>query len=554
MNTGFDIFAGQRWYGREAIQSIYNYFGSGNQGNPLIAMPTGSGKTHVIGGFIKSALHYYPNQRFIVATHVQELIEQNANKFAEMWPHAPYGVYSAGLKSRDYMQPIIFGGVQSMVKCVEAFGHRDILIVDEAHLVAPGDGTNYQRLIGQPDRFDENGKFIPGYGLRKINPYLKVVGLSATIYRMGIGYITSEHEGRIFTDVCYDLTTMEGFARLIAEGYLSPLIPKRTDTEIDVSNVGRSSTGDYNQAQLQKEANREAVTRAALTEALHYGYNRQSWLAFASGIEHTENISAMLNQMGIPASYVHNKTTADDRRKRIEAHKRGELRCLVGNNIFTTGYDHPPLDYIIDLQPTLSVPKHVQKAGRGMRVFPPYKENCLYMDFGGNTRRNGPINDPYVPKRKGEGGGDAPVKICEHCGTYNHPSFRFCIGCDEEFEFKTKIIREADETPIMKNDLPVVETFPVNQVLIYKHVSKSSGLPTLAVSYISGLSQYIEYVPVQNPKGKHIYHEWWRARSASEDIPDTVDEVIRRQHELRIPQRVRVWVNRKHPQILGVEW
>ena len=529
----------ERWYQTGAIQSIFDYFNAGKSGNPVLALPTGSGKTHIISGFIKKVLDWYPNQRFIVATHVKELIEQNATKFGQAWPHAPYGVHSAGLKTRDHMQPIIFGGIQSMVKNIEIFGHRDLLIIDEAHLVSPTEGSNYQTLIA---------------GLRKINPALKVIGLSATIFRAGIGYITDEHEGRIFTDICYNICTIEGYARLIAEGYLSPLIPKRTSIEIDISEISMSN-GDFNQKQLQAAANRERITHAALTEACQYGYNRRSWLVFASGIEHAENVCNMLNSFGVPSAVVHSKmkdTTARD--KIIQAHKLGHLRCLVGNNIFTTGYDHPPLDFIIDLQPTMSVAKHVQKYGRGMRPSPAtYKENCLILDFGGNVRRCGPINDPYIPRRKGAGGGDVPVKICEYCGTYNHISARVCIDCGEPFEFETKIVKQAGEEEILKSDLPITEIFTVDRVLYHKHISNKTGLPALVCTYYSGLQRFSEWVNFENTKARHFAREWWRQRSQI-DPPETVDDALTMTANLRVPRIIHVWTNTRYPKIVRVEW
>lgn len=539
LNWQPNITSQERWYQTEAIQSVFDYFDSGKSGNPIIALPTAAGKTHVITGFTKRVLQSWPRQRFAIATHVKELINQNATKFAQAWPHAPMGVYSAGLKSRDHMQPIIFGGVQSMVKNVELFGHRDLLIIDEAHLVSPKDGSNYQTLIT---------------GLHKINPYMKVIGLSATIWRQSIGLITDPHEGRIFTDISYNLCTIEGFARLIAEGFLSPLIPKRTSIEIDTSGVLLGQNGDFNQKQLQNAANKEKVTFAALQEACRYGQNRRSWLTFASGIEHSENVAEMLRRFGINAAAVHSKTNEKDRDDRIKAHQSGELRCLVGNNIFTTGYDHPPLDYIIDLQPTMSVVKHVQKYGRGMRVSPQTgKDNCLILDFGGNVRRCGPINDPYIPKRKGPGAGDAPVKICDHCGTYNHPSARFCIGCGEPFEFETKIVKSANENEILKSDLPIIEIYPVDRVFYWKHISKTTGIPSMVCSYWSGLSKYDEWINIENPKAKHFAKEWWRQRHSIEP-PETVDEMLAISAQLRVPRQIHVWINTKYKQVVKVEW
>lgn len=529
----------KRWYQVEAVQAIWDYFNDGHKGNPLIALPTGAGKTHVIVDFIKSVMAVYRNQRFHVVTHVKELIEQNANKFHEAWPYAPYGIHSASLKSRDFQQPIIFGGIQSIVKRLELFtvdNAPHLVFVDEAHLIPPSDESNYQKYIAH---------------LRSINPFVKFIGLSATPYRQGMGLITEEHEGRIFTDIIYNLCTIEGYSRLIAEGFLSPLIPKRTEIEIDTTNLAIGANGDFNQKQLQEAANRERVTYTALNEACRYGANRRSWLAFASGIEHAENVATMLRSFGVPAAAVHSKMQdASERDRIIRAHKAGELRCLVGNNIFTTGYDHPPLDFIIDLQPTMSVPKHVQKYGRGMRPAP-YKENCLILDFGGNVRRCGPINDPYIPKRKGKSGGDAPVKICD-CGTYNHASARFCVGCGEPFEFDTKIVRKANEEEILKSDLPQVETFPVDNVFYFKRMTKS-GYFAMVCSYMSGLSRYDEYVNIENPKGRHFANEWFRARWNGE-LPKTVDAALEITPNLKVPRFVKVWVNRKFPQVIGVEW
>lgn len=532
-----------RWYQQEAINSIFEYFAA-KQGNPLIALPTASGKTIVIAGFIYQVLQHWPAQRFIVGTHVKELIEQNARKLNEAWPHAPYGIYSAGLKSRDFMQPIIFGGIASMCKDPKIFGHRDLLIIDEAHLVSPKEGSIYQEFI---------------IGLRKTNPHLKVIGLTATKYRQGIGYITDPHEGRIFTDICYDMTDIAGIGRLIAEGFLSPLFPRPTAVEIDVSGVGMHN-GEFNQKALQAAADKERITYAALQEAMRYGQNRQSWLAFCSGIEHSEHVADMLRQFGINAAVVHSKTNDEDRTKRVNAHKSGELRCLVGNNVFTTGYDHPPLDFIIDLQPTMSTSKHVQKYGRGMRIFDGNltfgpKNDCIILDFGGNTRRLGPINDPVIPKLKGEATGEAPVKICEVCGVYNHTSARFCISCGEEFALKVKFTKASGEDEIIRTDLPIVETYQVQSVFYYKHQSKTKPWPSLRVSYQvkENFRRFDEYVNFENPKARHFAKEWWRRRHAAEP-PHSVDEALTMVATLRVPVSIKVWINRKWPDILSVEF
>lgn len=81
-----------RSYQSEAIQSIWNYFQSGNSGNPVLALPTGTGKSVIIAGFIKSVFEKYPNQRIMMLTHVKELIAQNFSKLKQLWPQAPAGI------------------------------------------------------------------------------------------------------------------------------------------------------------------------------------------------------------------------------------------------------------------------------------------------------------------------------------------------------------------------------------------------------------------------------------------------------------------------------
>lgn len=104
-----------RWYQEEAVQSLFNYFME-NTGNPIIACPTGTGKSIIIADFIKRVFTHYSGQRVMMITHVKELIEQNAEKLLAFWPTAPLGIYSAGLGRRENTPPIIFAGIASVAK------------------------------------------------------------------------------------------------------------------------------------------------------------------------------------------------------------------------------------------------------------------------------------------------------------------------------------------------------------------------------------------------------------------------------------------------------
>jgi DNA repair protein RadD len=523
-----------RWYQTEAVESIFTYF-MGSAGNPVVALPTGTGKSIVIGRFIQRVLNTWPKQRFLILTHVKELVEQNAKKLADMWPTAPIGIYSAGLGRRDTAMSITFGGVASVVNCVEAFGHRDLLLVDECHLISPKADTMYSEVINR---------------LKAINPYLKVVGFTATAFRLGQGMIT---ESGIFTDICYDLTGVDAFNRLIAEGFISPLVPKKTRTALDVSDVGMNN-GEYAQGALQAAVDKEEITYAALQEMLQFGQDRQSWLIFASGVEHAEHIADMLSSFGVPSAAIHSKLKDTERDARLTAFKRGELRALSNNNVLTTGFDHPPVDLIGMLRPTMSPGLWVQMLGRGTRPSPATgKRNCLVLDFAGNTKRLGPINDPVIPKRKGPGTGEAPVRICPACDCYNHASARFCINCGEEFTFQTKIIASAGTDELLRSDLPVVEYFDVQRVTYNRH-EKEGSKPMIKVSYYTGLQKFDEWIGLEHPGyAAKKACDWWRQRH-SEEPPETTDEALQFVSRLRVPKRIRVWVNKKLPEVLSYEY
>lgn len=524
-----------RDYQKEGLNAIWDYFASGKTGNPLISWCTGTGKSIIPAIFIQYALNKFPNTRVLMITHVKELIEQNAEVMRIVWPNAPLGIYSAGLNQKQSSLPIVFGGIQSMVKHPQLFGYRDLIFVDEAHLVSQDESSQYLSFIST---------------MKLINPNVKIIGMTATPFRMGQGYIT---DNGLFTDIVHDITGVDGFNRLIAGGYLCPLVPRRTKLELDISNVGMQKN-EFIQGQLQSAVDKAEITHKGLCELVEAGKDRRSWLIFASGIEHAEHIAEMLTTFGIDCAPVHSKRNTDYNNAAIRAFKANSLRSIVNYSKLTTGFNHPYIDCIADFRPTMSIPLHVQKLGRGTRMAPG-KENCLVLDFSRNVPRLGPINDPAIPYKKGIRSGELPVKICEGCGTYNHLRVRFCTYCGTEFEFKIKITAKSGTSEIISSDLPIVETFDVDRAIYMKR--QKDGKPAyIRATYIcGGMQEFHENVFPEHPKAysKHLFNNWWKQRHTSEPPATTID-AMKFVTELRTPKRIRVWCNRKYPEIMGNEF
>ena len=529
---------------------VGNYYGFTLDGDKLyldseFVIHHNTGKSVIIAEFIKRALMAYPTTRVMMLTHVKELVQQNAEKLKGVWKQAPLGIYSAGLKERDVGRPITFGSMQSVYKYIKRqqdqglphFGKIDLLIVDEAHLISEKDETTYRKIISA---FYEE------------NPYIKVIGLTATPYRMKSGYLT---ENGIFGEVIYDLTQPEMFIRLIKEGYLAPLIPKRTSVEIDVSNV--SMVGDdYNKKQLAEVSDKDEITFNAAREIVECGLsqNRTSWLIFCTSVEHCEHVNAMLLSLGVASAVCHSRLSNKENDDVINAFKKGKLTCLVNNNKLTTGFDNPKIDLIGILRPTQSVGLWVQILGRGTRPYPT-KENCLVLDFAGNTKRLGCINDPNLPrskKRKGDCGGDAPVKVCKECNCYNHTKARYCEVCGTQFTFENNLFQTASSLELIKDTTPEYELIPVDQVIYNEHKSANGGIPTLEVTYLCGLSRYKEYVCFEHRGYARKKAEMWWGQRSADPCPDRVYEVLGRADGLKKPSIITVHVNKKYPEIKSV--
>lgn len=553
----------RRYYQQEALDAIHNYFATGGKGNPLIVMPTGTGKAFCIADFIKDTCYKWPGERFMMLVHNADLVEQNAKELMDLWPGVPIGINSDTLKVRDYMQPIIFAGIASVYKSPEIFGHRDVIVIDEAHMISPDEDTMYQQFIE---------------GLRKINPKLIVVGYTATWFRAKQGLLTDwtgtpEKPVRpMFDDIIYNIADTEGFVRLINEGYLSKPIPIATKTEIDLTGVRVTNKGEFNLKQLEAVSNQDKITIPALQEAIERGQDRNCWLCFASGIDHAERIAELLNQMGITAATYHSKNSDAVNKANMEGFKAAKIKCIVNYGKLTTGFNWPPVDMIIMLRATNSVVLWIQMLGRGTRPYDWWNEgqykphfnytkfNCLVLDFARNRPRLGPINDPVIPKPKGKGGGDQPTKVCGHCGAYNHPSARYCDFCGEEFEFQEKITKyatEADFVVEMKEPdfIPVLEVFAVDHVLYSRHVSKKSGGVSFRVDYQCGWKTFTEYISVENEKKnvRHLAGQWWNMRTPIQ-LPTTAQDCVNLCNKLKEPSHITVRTNLDHPKIVKVEF
>jgi DNA repair protein RadD len=517
-----------RKYQTDAIQSIYDWFAAGKN-SPLIVTPTGSGKSVILAEFIRRACSEFPNTHILVVTHVKELVEQDAKAIKRMWPHARLGIYSAGLGKRQ-LQPITVASIQSIYNKEAFHGRYDIIIVDEAHLIPHKSDGMYRKLLES---------------CLAANPYTKLIGLTATPYRLDSG-VLHEGEGALFDGISYEANV----ADLIEQGFLSRLTSKHGD-DVDLSGI-KKTAGEYNLGQLGERMSAMKLIEHHADLIVERCAARKSWLIFSVTVEHASQMRAALARRGVSTDYVSGDMPNSERDAKINAFKAGELRALVNCSILTTGFDHPALDAVVMLRPTLSPSLYVQMVGRGLRLSEG-KKDCLVLDFGGNVRRHGFI-DQVEPPRKGKKSDkefEAPTKECKQCHEIVHLMTKTCPECGFEFPV---IERESEDQhhvgAILSTEVPPVR-LTVDRVFYAKHVGKS-GMPTMRVDYYCGLKRVSEYVCLEHQgfaRTKAV--EWWNKRTmyTAHRTPSTVDGALADQNFLTKPTAIIVNMAKKFPEI-----
>ena len=530
-----------RDYQQEALDALENYVAIETD-NPLVVMPTGSGKSHVIAEFVRH-MNQQKNSKALIVSHVKEILFQNYEKLEQVW-EGDIGMYGNSLGRRDTDNDIIYAQLQSVWNKVEYLPSFDLLLIDEAHLV-PKDGEGmYRSLI---------------VALREKNQSLTVVGFTATPYRLNSGMLT-EGEGAIFDDIVIDFGNGDNFIRLIDDGYLSPLVTKCMDTEYEVDDVPMRG-GEFVTSDLQKKMNDSGRTQKAMQEVLTKGQNRKQWLIFCAGISHAEMVCRILNFSNVSARVVTGDTSPTERDQLITDYKAGKIRALVNCDVLTTGFDAPNTDMIVMLRPTLSPGLYVQMMGRGMRTAEG-KENCLVLDFAKNIERHGPVNQ-IKPNQKGKRKktGEMLVKSCKECNSYVPKAATKCPDCGYEFPMrKIQLDLVASQLDIIsKQKKKEKYEIPVLDMWVGNHVSKAKNIPVLKVSYKTPrkiISEYVCFEHTGYARDKAV--AWWNRVVSGESLrrspPRTVDEALFRQTEINQPGAIKVDFSGKFPNVVNHLW
>ena len=387
-----------RTYQQEAVDRTLNYFRK-KRDPAVIVLPTGAGKSLVIAELAKIALG-----RVLVLAHVKELVEQNHIKYESYSLQA--GIYSAGLNQKDSKQKVIFGSIQSVAKADDTFfSNFTLVVIDECHRVGLEPDSQYAKVIQ----------------LLKLNNHrICILGLTATPYRLGLGWIYNyalrgeikTQELRFFRHCIYDLS----LEYMIRNQYLTP--PVKVDnpvTSYDFSELTESGQL-YTIAQVEKLLNQQRrLTPLIIKNIIDItdSDQRQGVMIFSSTVRHAQEIMDCLPPG--QARLILGSTEVSERDQIIHDFKKKAFKYLVNVSVLTTGFDAPHVDVIAILRPTESISLYQQIIGRGLRL-DTNKKDCLVLDYTGMGHS---IYSPEISDRKTASESVAVQVPCPECGFVN---------------------------------------------------------------------------------------------------------------------------------------
>lgn len=558
-----------RPYQADSVKAVIHYFRK-HSTPAVIVLPTGAGKSLVIAELARLA-----KGRVLVLAHVKELVEQNHAKYEG------YGlkgsIFSAGLGRKETDQQVVFASVQSVVRNLDSFKNQfSLLVIDECHRVPDEKTSSYQKVITH---------------LRELNPGIKVLGLTATPYRLGMGWIYQYHtrgqvrteESRFFRDCIFELP----IRYLLDENFLTPA--RMMDAPIlsyDFSQLKPANTGRYKEAEMDMVIDKaKRATPQIVEQIIQYAKERKGVMVFAATVRHAQEIHGLLPEG--ETAIVIGDTPTPERDAIIQSFKNREIKYLVNVSVLTTGFDAPHVDLIAILRPTESVSLYQQIVGRGLRLSEG-KSECLVLDYAGNSYD---LYQPEVGDPKPDSTSEIITIPCPACGFNNnfwgkldsngfllehfgrrcqgyfeddetgereHCGYRFrakyCGECGADNDIAARICHECDAT-LVDPDKKLKEALNLKDALIFEctemdlSVFKSNdGKSQLKVTYSGETYQ---------GEGNALVHEFWSLNTKKQKQtfkdqfvrPHLADKhrpfeeasptkVVANQHRFRLPQFV----------------
>lgn len=411
-----------REYQQEAIDEIIASF-CRQENYVLFQAATGAGKTIVLSHLIKHCQTKWDNIKILVLAHRSILITQTQDKLLAVWPEADIGIACASVqKDKNIDAPIVIASIQSIYNRTD-LPTFDLVIIDECH------------RLPEKSKRSMYGHLLDGLLIKKEK--LRILGLTATPYRLGQGYIyggdCKKPEDNWFPklNVQIDIRKLQEEKFLCEYKYWLAI----HDIPDDIKNVAVSA-GEYDMKEAGDIMSKPKHLMSIIKTLRAHAENRAKVVLFCTTISHAEKVKEIIEENFGPCNSIHSNMSDKDRVRSLDEFHFGDVRFLTNVNVLTEGWDFPELDCVVLCRPTKSTALYVQMVGRCLRIAEG-KTDSLVLDLVDCYSDHGSIKKPKVSHAVDRDiEGEAPEKLCENCGAICHLAVKECPECGYVFPVK----------------------------------------------------------------------------------------------------------------------
>ena len=350
----------------------------------MISLPTGSGKTRVAVQAVVEAMRDGFDGDVLWVADRDELCEQAVEAWRQVW--SSIGIGGKRLRiSRMWggqPEPVPTGDFHVIVATIQTLSTKrskrlreyallndiNLIVFDEAHRSVAPTFTSVMQDLGMTRR------------QRAAEPFL--IGLTATPYR---GHDEAETARLVHRYGGHRLD-----AGAFASGEPSGVIRELQDMRV-LAHASHSTIegGDFSlnddeletmeamphPAWLPQSMENRIARDVERTRGIVAAYETfvgevdRTWptLIFATSVEHSQTVAALLSSQGVAARSVSGTTETSIRHNVVDEFRTERINVLVNYGVFREGFDAPKTRVIIVARPVYSPNLYFQMIGRGLR-------------------------------------------------------------------------------------------------------------------------------------------------------------------------------------------
>lgn len=412
-----------RPYQQEAVNQLRASFGAGKRA-PLFQLPTGGGKTFVFSYVADGATRL--RNRVLILVHRKELLTQASMSLAKIGlRHSliaqdkhireAIGLHVEELSAPfvDLAAPVAVASVDTLIRRLGTVTAPQLIICDEAHHLT---------------KANKWGRVVANF------PDSRLLGVTATPVRTDGKGLGVNADG--FFD---DLICGPSMRELIGMGFLLQTIVYAPPLLFDMVGV-HTQGGEWVTSEVEQKVNKQKVTGNAVEHYRRICPNVPA-IAFCVSVKHSQDVAAEFRAGGFDFRPIDGNMHDTERRNLIRALARGQIDGLTSCSLIDEGTDIPVVGCGIDLAPTKSEARFLQRVGRPMRISPG-QTKAYWLDHVGNVLVHGMPDaerewtlDGRKKRKKGDGQAESRVAVvqCPKCYAAHSPA-PVCPQCGHVYE------------------------------------------------------------------------------------------------------------------------